>query len=646
MTKKKKNSKFVIAIFVAVILVLVGVIGYIYIIINESEKKPEGGQEVKTIDDRISPLENQGLFLEINRIRHRGLLEKLLTPFSTNWKNKPSFFYIAKLDHVEYVSKNVEALGSASELLFNTWDSMFQEQKIEMNVEEENETSDVTITLMERVNSGLLGLKTQDVERDKIKLKFNYRTGRWTGDDEFGDYDGFGHYLGDTFEVWFNIYQPDYDTDQIPYWTEVNILGTDPKIDDTDRDPDKDGCSTYWEWRWGYDPHSWDNHEVLDPDFDGIENVEEYQMSKYFSNPYHQDVYVEVDNMEATSFLDKKHYLWEESIQAVTERFSEHNINIYFDQGWPGTPDNAGGSILPHYETVSQDSGMALQFYRHYFPDERKGIFHYEMIVHGGGYSHPAEDNKVDMSIMGYNWKQMLNPLKNPNTVPTPRAWRVHLAAGTMHELGHTLGIEPWTVEGCDNHSSLVLWFTKDWREYRNTWGNYYSVMNYYWIVKNDPLKKLCDYSDGSNADTGYDINDWIHLYLPTFQTDLICVEDPTANPPCYDLLTYELTKVEELEFNMEDWGYSGNLTDQFNRTYGVSSLIQPVDVKYRVYVNINDISNNMKKVRVYGMPDVYPTEAEYLLIKEGFVKSSEGLQFYSQQDLIDDAFNMLEEQE
>jgi len=87
MTKKKKNSKFVIAIFVAVILVLVGVIGYIYIIINESEKKPEGGQEVKTIDDRISPLENQGLFLEINRIRNRGLLEKFLTPFSTNWKN-------------------------------------------------------------------------------------------------------------------------------------------------------------------------------------------------------------------------------------------------------------------------------------------------------------------------------------------------------------------------------------------------------------------------------------------------------------------------------------------------------------------------------------------------------------------------------
>ena len=276
MTKKKKNSKFVIAIFVAVILVLVGVIGYIYIIINEGEEEPGGEQEVKTIDNRISPLENQGLFLEINRIRHRGLLGKILTPFSTSWKNKPSFFYIAKLDHVEYVSENVEALGSASEILFNTWDLMFQEQKIEMNVEEENETSDVTITLMGRVNSGLLGLKTQDVERDKIKLRFNYRTGRWTGDDEFGDYDGFGHYLGDTFEVWFNIYQSDYDTDQIPYWTEVNILGTDPKIDDTDRDPDKDGCSTYWEWRWGYDPHSWDNHEVLDPDFDGIENVADY----------------------------------------------------------------------------------------------------------------------------------------------------------------------------------------------------------------------------------------------------------------------------------------------------------------------------------------------------------------------------------
>ena len=46
------------------------------------------------------------------------------------------------------------------------------------------------------------------------------------------DNDGYGHYLGEFYEVWFNVYQADFDHDGIPYWTEVNVLGTDPTVDE------------------------------------------------------------------------------------------------------------------------------------------------------------------------------------------------------------------------------------------------------------------------------------------------------------------------------------------------------------------------------------------------------------------------------
>ena len=42
---------------------------------------------------------------------------------------------------------------------------------------------------------------------------------------------------------------------------------------------------------------------------DGIENIEEYQMAKWFANPFIQDIYIEVDSMGGTGLLDPPHYL-------------------------------------------------------------------------------------------------------------------------------------------------------------------------------------------------------------------------------------------------------------------------------------------------------------------------------------------------
>ena len=66
-------------------------------------------------------------------------------------------------------------------------------------------------------------------------------------------------------------------------------------MDDSKLDPDGDGIPTAWEWKWGYDPFTWDDHNRLDPDLDGIENSEEYQMAKWFADPFIQDIYYEVD---------------------------------------------------------------------------------------------------------------------------------------------------------------------------------------------------------------------------------------------------------------------------------------------------------------------------------------------------------------
>jgi hypothetical protein len=248
------------------------------------------------------------------------------------------------MDGLEYVSKDVQSAGGVkSETFFTAWDTMFKENKIVRDAEEEQETSEVTLTIMERVKTGLLGLRSQDVEQEKLTVTYDYRTGRWTGGDSFNDSDGYGHYLGENFELWFNLYQTDFDHDGIPYWTEVNTLHTDPTVDDSKRDPNGDGIPISWDWKWGYDPVAYDNHSELDPDHDGLTNLEEYTMENYFANPFHQDIYIEADGMEKGGLFDPPHVFWPESQQIVIERFAEHDISVYIDAGWPGDPTNGGG---------------------------------------------------------------------------------------------------------------------------------------------------------------------------------------------------------------------------------------------------------------------------------------------------------------
>jgi hypothetical protein len=424
-----------------------------------------------------------------------------------SWENPPSFYFITDIDGKQYISKDVQSAGGASsETLFHTWDSIFMDNKILERTSQEQLTSKLTLTIMERDSMGLLGRKYKDVEKEKINIIYDYRTGHWSGDDSLNDSDGYSHYVGSNFEVWFNVYQTCYNNDLVPYWTKVNVYHLNGTFDCSNYDPNGDGISLPWDFKWGYDPFAYDNHSLADPDRDGLTNLEEYQMTKYYADPFHQDIYIESDGMQRGSWYDPPHIFYNESQQVVIERFAEHNICVYIDNGWPGDPSNGGGELLPHIETLSIASGMMLQFYKWHFADNRKGIFRYLVIGHNAGFTSPSVNNRIDtMAVDSSPYKEYVK-----RYAFTQRAKRLVLAAAVMHELGHTLGIFHDTWGGNDNYTFAQSKMAR--KQYLTQWGNYFSVMNYYYIWSRNCL----DYSNGTHGPG--DQNDWKVFDLTYFK--------------------------------------------------------------------------------------------------------------------------------
>lgn len=624
-------------IYIAVILILIGCLifagGFSYYILftGDDTDNTEENDEPE-IDDQISPYTNQGLIIEILRIRNRELLDKMLA-FGTSWKNPPSFYYIVNVDGKEgNVKGNVGETG-----IYEMWDTMGLESSISFYIEEEQKESYVTISIMEEVSSGLMGLRTQDRVQQEIHVTYDYRTGRWQGDDYFKDKDGYGHYLGEKYEVWFNIYQSDFDHDGIPYWIEKNILNTDPTIDDRASDPDEDGIPSSWEYKWGYDPFLWDDHANLDPDIDGIENIEEYQMRKWLANPYQPDIFMETDGMQKRGILDFQHVFFEESQQMIIERFAQHGINVYIDDGWPDGPKNSGGEMVPFQKNLDDMIGkQMLSFYRHYFPDERKGIFRYVLIGNQhSGFSTPSEYTSFDAMHIGTGIKPTL--IDKVGIIKLwfgPQRWlRLFTAQVVLHETGHTLGLIPITFPGNDILGPVGARYPNmDPYDYKKYLDEYHSIMNYKYIYNT----KYFDYSDGSNG-LPYDMNDWKHIYLPSFQIDTLMYEEPPDE-------TFEDFEVidEYPGVILEDWKYNENLTTKYQKEYKTLALVKNTDVDIQIFQWNNSDTQGKWNIKVFARPTVAPVHAVWSLITEGKLDSDGSIQLYSQQDLINEKYPLL----
>jgi hypothetical protein len=606
----RKNWKFMLPFGLVILLIFAG-LAYVLL---ENGATQEVEEEVP-VDDRISPFVNQAVFVEVYRIRNRGLMEQMLS-YGTGWKDTPRFYYTITVDDESGSSQgNVGETG-----VYTTWDTIGYESVMTFDVNEERETSKISIHIIEEQIEGLLGRRTVEIEQAVISVVYDYRTGRWEGDDGFMDADGVGHYVGETYEVWFNVYQADYDNDGIPYWTEVNILSTDPTVDDASLDPDKDGIPTSWEWKWGYDPFIWNDHQHLDPDIDGIDNIEEYEMRKWFADPYQQDIYIETDGMEEQGIIDLPHVFYKESQQMIIERFAQHGMNVYIDDGWDDGPVNGGGEMLPFQQNLDDTLGkQVLAFYTHHFADERKGIFRYVVIGSiDGGFITAVNYNKYDTMYIGNNIRSSFTRIAF-----TPREVRVMLAKAVLHELGHSIGLMPWTFPGNDIYSRRISdrYPSMPDEEYNNYLTQYYSIMNFQYIYNkpffysDDTRTYLFDYSDGSNG-APYDQDDWKHVYLPTFQIDVTSYEEPS------DTSFEDFDIVNEYPGVIVDgWEFDENLTHNHANQLEYLALIENTDVDIQVFVKTEEAEahGDEYNMRVYAKPDVDPVYSIYSLVAEGY---------------------------
>ena len=550
---KSNNSKIVFAILVVFILIIAAIFSYVILQTPQKEEEPE--EDV--IDDRISPYCEQALFVEIKRIRPKGVIDqmtdsgtliKMLNDWDINekgfeypllskiaglpingaaitalikgrlpgkgWDVKPKFYYGTEIDGFDW---------DTGKTTFSTWDTGYIFHEFYQVVDEEQEESDVEIRIFEKGNK-------EPVE--SCKVIYDYRTGTWTGEDYFMDEDGYGHYNGTDYEFWFDIRQTDKDGDLIPFWTEVNVLGTNPKIDDRYNDPDHDGCSTAWEWKWGYDPFSWDNHTFLDPDNDGIQNVEEEYMYKWLANPYQPEMYIEADfskdapdqrplgfipytiemqpgkiipinrpTITKVKYTGQEVVLFDETKAMLMERFNEHGITVHIDDGCMGEGGDTLDLLAPNIGIKPSDFVIS-GYYKKNFPDERKGIFRYAvLVVLGGGYNYNMDySGRYDTVVVSAT--DIFFDSGQLGHAKTPRAQRVAQACSLLHELGHSCGFGYIHCGGVDN--STVKGAMEHWFDYR-------SVMNYQWYAC-----RHFDYSDGTHGEN--DCDDWGKLDVGFFQ--------------------------------------------------------------------------------------------------------------------------------
>jgi len=300
------------------------------------------------------------------------------------------------------------------------------------------------------------------------------------------------------------------------------------------------------------------------------------------------------------------------------------------DDGWPNSPKHGGGDLVPHIDKLSQDSGMILQYYNNYFPEERRGIFRYVVIGHGGGFQHPAKNNIYDTIQISYvsGKYQIVEQVKSffiLGRVPTQRGVRVSLGSTLLHEIAHSCSIsaESCNFGGIDNVSYASPIFPK--KSYVETWGQYVSAMNY--LYTHDP--NVFALSDGKNG-SPYDQNDWGLIFVGYFQINRESIEEPYYEPSTSETLIQN-------EWRVTGYTYDANLTEKYIEYIGDWSPVDPIEVNWSVYKLIDTEQNpNARMIKVFTQPIIKTTQ-QWVLFQEGDLDLTGNMQFYSFDDILNE---------
>jgi hypothetical protein len=546
MTKKQMLSMLIITgIIVVVFLVMM------YVFYNDEGETIISESHEHEIQPLLNDTTNQSVFITIHRIVKKGIIDQMFESGNKALENmldmgemkitsnkdrliqsikagleglRPGFGWNKKPDYSFEMTIDDYYFNAPQD--FDVWDTKYIDQTVFRDVNEGDKYADITLGITE-LEHKLLKKNTVETLVEEMHVQYDFETGRWTGDDSFNDSDGYGHYNGTDYEFWFSISQTSSDGDAIPWYVEKNVLHTSTEVDDSIQDPDMDGIPTDWEWKWGYDPFTWDNHTFLDPDNDGIQNIEEYKMADWQSNPFYPDMFIECDWMAQTPRFDRRlespdgwtHEFYPESQAMIVERFNEHGITVHIDDGCKGgggdiIPFDAGGEGYPMGD-YSQEYGVAGEVYKKFFTEDRKGIFRYLAICYKGGWCHPQDDRNAYDCIFVPMGRKIYFDMAAASL--TPRTKRIAQAVSILHELGHSCGFNPpyyhmyhtvfsWDRWRLGNFPDTNGMNVEDWDGI-----DYVSCMSYEYY-----FYSLFDYSDGSHGP--YDNDDWGNLDLGFFQ--------------------------------------------------------------------------------------------------------------------------------
>lgn len=350
-------------------------------------------------------------------------------------------------------------------------------------------------------------------EAEKLTLTYDLKRGEWSGDDSLHDPTGYGHASGyedltydeRDYEIWFDVYQLTGDGwfgsySRLTWWEKYHVYDLNPDESFDSVDFDDDGVPSWWEDKYGYDPLVSESHDTLDPDEDGLTNQQEYDTSQWLSNPFAQDIFIEVDFMEPKNRFSEVYAFPKESQYLVCNAFAKHNITVHIDDGAMG----GGGDRIPFDREMDGHDLMAARW-KYFLEGEphhwRRGVFHYAVICHqieysarpAGGRMFYIDSHTIDGQYVR-DWAPMFK-LQGSGYI-------TGFASVFMHELGHTLGLSRF--EGIDNEKSRFPWNKEYWM-----WGSYRSCMNYRYVYK------LVDYSNGDDEE--YDQDDWETIDLTRF---------------------------------------------------------------------------------------------------------------------------------
>ncbi len=259
-------------------------------------------------------------------------------------------------------------------------------------------------------------------------------------------------------------------------------------------DMDSDGCTDFWEEKWGYNPGVWNDHLLLDPDGDSLNNVEECYTDQWGSNPFYKDIFLEIDWIKTMDSSTNKPPA--DQLNLMISAFKNHDINLHIDVG------NLGGGEEIIYKSNFSYSDLKDLYWEYFLHNNldnpRKGVFRYDLICdYGAG---------PGFAFIGWDCLDSFQIAAKALEEGAPKYSRGRLVVtGSMHEMGHTLGLFVDDFAGIDNLATNKFKNKELW-----LYMNYKSCMSYSYTWS------IMDYSDGTHL--GRDFNDWGNLDFSFFK--------------------------------------------------------------------------------------------------------------------------------